>query len=410
MPEGSQPSPRGDAPCAEGRSQPRYPADVAVVTADGREFILLGTAHISRESADLACELIEREQPDCVCLEIDRQRYAALAERQRFEALDLKEIIRRRQLSPLIINLLLASYQRQLGARLGVLPGTEFLEAARAAEARGVPVVLCDRDVRITLRRAWGALSAWRKCMLVGSLIGALFARSEPTEDDLRTLRQQDVVSKLMHELASAFPALKAVLVDERDTYLTEKMRRAEGRRVLAVVGAGHVAGMRQALAEARPADLDRLETIPPVSPLWKWVGWGVPVLILGALAVIGWRKGAAAASDNLLFWTLVNGIPSMVGALLAWGHPATVVTAFAAAPFTSLTPVIGAGYVAAFVQAYCRPPRVHEFQNVTRDVTLPWRWWRNRLLRVFLVFLLTTLGSTAGTLVGGARILANLF
>jgi pheromone shutdown-related protein TraB len=393
------------------QTSPAYPSsDVSRVVVDGREFIVVGTAHISRESADLVREVIESERPDAVCIELDPDRYRALSERDRFESLDLKQVIRNKQLSTLILNLILASYQRQLGVQLGVMPGTELLEAAHAAEELGLPISLCDRDVRITLRRAWGSLTLWRKILLLGEFIEVLFERPELNEDDLRQLRQQDVVSKVMQELGQAFPSLKEVLIDERDSFLAQKVMETPGRRLVAVVGAGHVEGIRKALVDGSPVDLQALSEIPPVSSLWKVFGWGIPALIVGSIVFIGWQKGAAAAGENALFWFLANGIPSFIGAILALGHPLTAFTAFVAAPFTSLTPLIGAGYVAAFAQTYFRPPFVRELRNVSADLSSPLQWWRNRLLRIFLVFLLTTLGSSLGTFVGGAKIVSNLF
>jgi pheromone shutdown-related protein TraB len=387
-----------------------HSSDVSRVEVDGREFIVVGTAHISRESADLVREVIESERPDAVCIELDRDRYRALSDRDRFESLDLKQVIRNKQLSTLILNLILASYQKQLGVQLGVMPGTELLEAANVAEQLGLPISLCDRDVRITLRRAWGSLSFWRKILLLGEFVGVLFERPELNEDDLRELRQQDVVSKVMQELGETFPALKKVLIDERDSFLAQKVIETPGKKLVAVVGAGHVEGIRRALVGGSPVDLQELSEIPPMSVLWKVFGWGIPVLILGSIAFIGWRKGPAAAGDSALFWFFANGIPSLVGAILALAHPLTALTAFVAAPFTSLTPLIGAGYVAAFAQTYFRPPFVRELRTVSADLSSPLQWWRNRLLRIFLVFLLTTLGSALGTFVGGAKIVSNVF
>ncbi len=370
----------------------------------------MGTAHISRESVELVREVIEKEEPDCVCIELDDRRYEALSREQRFESLDLKQVIRAKQLATLMLNLVLASYQKHLGLQLGIQPGTELLEAARAAEERGIPVALCDRDIRVTLRRAWRSLPFFRKLLLLSTFLGGIFEKPELTEEDLRELRQQDVMSRLMQELGQAFPGLKTVLIDERDAYLTERIKQASGERIVAVVGAGHVEGMRRALAEDHRADLEELCVIPPITPAWKWVGWGIPTLILGSLLLIGLRQGAAAAGENLLFWILANGVPSAVGAVLALAHPATIAAAFLAAPITSLTPVIGAGYVTAFVQAYLKPPLVSELKEVSRDIGSVAGWWRNRLLRIFLVFLFTTFGSILGTWVGGAEIVSNLF
>ena len=381
-----------------------------MVALEGREFVLVGTAHISRESVDLVRRVIEREEPDCVCIELDSRRYQALSQQRRFESLDLKQVIRSQQLATLMFNLLLAAYQRHLGLELGIEPGSELLEAARTAEERGIPVALCDRDIRVTLRRAWRSLSWFRKLLLLSSLLEVLFEKPELTEEDLRELRQQDVMTKLMQELGEAFPGLKTVLIDERDAFLGERIKRTPGQRLVAVVGAGHVEGIRRALTLGRGADLEALDTIPPVSPIWKWVGWGIPALILGSLVLIGVRQGASAAGASLLFWILVSGTSSAVGAALALAHPATIAAAFFAAPITALSPLIGVGHVTAFVQAYLKPPLVSEFKELSRDVGSLGGWWRSRLLRIFLVFLLSTFGGILGNWVGGAEIVSNLF
>lgn len=384
--------------------------DIDTIVVDGRTFFLIGTAHISRESADLVRQVIDQEKPDRVCLELDEKRLAALRHPDAFAALDLKHIIRTQQLASMFLNLILASYQKRLGGKIGVLPGAELLEAAKAADERNIPISLCDRDVRVTLRRAWTTMPWWRKFYLLSALIGSVFERNELDEDGLRELRQQDVTTKLIEELGKEFPSIKRVLIDERDTYLAHKIRTSPGERVVAVVGAGHRAGVRQKLAEGGDVDLAPLDVIPPVSPAWKWVGWGIPALILGSIGYIGWSKGLAAAGHNLLYWIVANGVPSFIGAVVALAHPLTAVGAFVAAPVTSLTPVIGVGYVAAFLQAYLCPPLVREFQTVGDDIVSVRSWWSNRLLRILLVFIFTTLGSMLGTFVGGAEIVSNLF
>lgn len=387
-----------------------YSSDVHTVQVDGREFIVIGTAHISQESADLVRQVIEQEHPDYVCVELDEQRYKTLLEQRRWESLDLKEIIRRQQLATLLVNLLLASYQKKLGSKLGVMPGVELLEATKVAHELGVPISLCDRDVRITLRRSWGMMSWWEKMKLVGSFGFVAFESPEISEEMLAEIRQKDVVSEMMNELGQAMPVLKTVLLDERDSYLAQKIRQTEGNKLVAVVGAGHVEGILEALVNQPDRDLSEFEQIPPASPLWKVVGWGIPAIILAAIGYIGFTQGAQAAGDNLLYWILANGIPSSIGALIAFAHPVTIVAAFVAAPITSLTPVIGAGYVTAFVQAYFMPPIVKEFQTVADDVNEWRKWWQNRLLRILLVFILTGLGSMIGTYVGAYEIISNLF
>jgi pheromone shutdown-related protein TraB len=388
----------------------RYANDVHIVKVGDREFILVGTAHISQESVDLVREVIEREEPDRVCIELDAQRYKALSEEQRWEQLDLRQIIRTQQLTTLIANLLLASYQKRLGGQLGITPGRELLEAARVAEELDIPISLCDRDIRVTLRRAWSSLSLFRKSMLVSTFTVSAFESPEMSEEELRRIRQKDVLSELMEELGATMPDLKRTLIDERDRFLAQKIRDSAGQRIVAVVGAGHLTGMIEALQAGEETDLEEINTIPPVSPVWKWVGWGIPATIIGALAYIGFTKGGAAAGENALFWFLVNAIPAGIGGIIALAHPITIAAAFLSAPFTSLTPVIGAGCVAAGVQAYVQPPKVREFQRVGDDIASPGGWWRNRLLKIFLTFILTTLGSLAGTWVGGIEIVTNMF
>ncbi len=390
--------------------QRNYPADVRFFEVGDQEFILVGTAHISQESADLVREVIEQERPDAVCVELDSKRYKALSEQRKWESLDLKTIIREKQLTTLIVNLLLAAYQKKLGDKLGIMPGLELLEATKVAQEYDIPIFLCDRDVRITLRRAWYAMSFIEKLKLLSSGLVGIFEQQEFSEEELNRIRQQDVLSELMTELGNALPVLKTVLIDERDTYLTQKMKEAQGKKIVSVVGAGHVIGISQALKKNGKVDLTEIEQIPPLSAVWKWIGWGIPAVILGSIAYIGWTKGLAAASDNLLFWVLANGIPSSIGAVIAFAHPLTIISAFIAAPITSLTPVIGAGYVAAFVQAYYQPPIVKEFQTVIDDVSSLTKWWRNKLLRIFLVFVLTSLGSAIGTYVGAYEIISNIF
>lgn len=388
-----------------------YPADVHVVEKNGRQFIIVGTAHVSQESTDLVRRVIEQEQPDVVCVELDEQRYKTLSEQRKWENLDIKEIIRQRQLPTLLVNLLLASYQRRIGQKLGVMPGAELLEATRAAQEYGIPVALVDRDVRITLRRAWAAMSFWEKMnLLVGGIAGAAGAEEEITAEMVQEIKQSDVLNEMMQELGEAMPSLKTVLIDERDTYIAQKTRHARGEKVVAIVGAGHVNGIVETLRGKPDVDLNAIEQIPPPSPVGKILGWGIPLLILGAIVAIGVTQGAQAAGDNLLYWVLANGIPAAIGAAIALAHPMTILISFFGAPVTSLTPVIGAGYVAAFVQAYFTPPVVREFRTVSDDVTQWRKWWQNKLLRVLLVFILTTLGSLIGTYVGAAEIISNLF
>jgi pheromone shutdown protein TraB len=168
--------------------------------------------------------------------------------------------------------------------------------------------------------------------------------------------------------------------------------------------------GIQRVISNDNSDRMNEINTIPPVSKKWKIIGWSIPAAILLSLVAIGFRHGVSEAGSNALYWILANGIPSAIGAVFALAHPATIISAFAAAPITSLTPVIGAGYVCAFVQVMTKPPVVKEFESVSTDIATVRGWWQNKLLRIFLVFILTGLGSSIGTWVGGYRIFTNLF
>ncbi|MDA3785625.1 MAG: TraB/GumN family protein [Deltaproteobacteria bacterium] len=383
--------------------------DVHIIQLQERQIILVGTAHVSQKSVDLVQQVIAGERPDCVCVELDEKRYQSLSQKEQWQSLDIKQIIKQKQLSTLMINLTLASYQKKLGDQLGVVPGSELLEATRSAERFAIPVALCDRDVRVTLRRAWKKTSFFKKGYLLASLLASLFDSTKLSEEKLSELKESDALSELLAEMGEALPEIKQVLIDERDTFLSEKIKAASGQKIVAVVGAGHVAGLKKALLEDRSAQMEEINTIPSLSSAWKIVGWLIPALILGSIAYIGFAKGGQAAGANALYWILANGIPASIGALIGLAHPATILTAFVAAPITSLTPVIGAGYVCAFVQAMMRPPLVREFETVMTDMATLGGWWRNNLLKVFLAFLLPAVGSMIGTWIGGYEIISNL-
>ena len=388
----------------------KYGSDVVELSLNGKEYFLIGTAHISKESAELVRNVIESEKPDVVCVELDEKRYRSLNEKKKWEELDLKNVIKEKQLSTLLINILLASYQKKLGEKLGVNPGVELLEATNVAKELDIPIELCDRDVRVTLRRAWASMSLWQKLKFLSAGLAGTMEKEELSEEKLKELRNKDILNEMMSELGKVMPTVKTVLIDERDKYLGQKITEAEGNKIVAVVGAGHLQGMVEKIKSGKQHDLSEYDKIPPVSPLWKAFGYALPVLIIGAIAYIGITQGSKAASDNAIFWILANGIPSSLGAAIALAHPVTILVTFLAAPLTSLTPVIGAGYVAAFVQLMLVPPKVKEFKTVSTDILKAGNWWKNRLLRILLVFILASLGSALGTYVGMFEIVKNVF
>ena len=377
-------------------------ADICrIKIADDKEFVLVGTAHISQESKDLVTQAIQEESPDTVCVELDEGRLKSLEDPDRWKKTDLKKIIREHQLGTLIANLVLGSYQKRMGLSTGVRPGAELYGAVLSARSAGIPIVLADRDIKVTLRRTWSCTPWYRKFSLIASLFASLFDKTEISEEELKRIRERDSLSAMMEEFGKTFPEVKSVLIDERDQYLASRIRHASGKKVLAVVGAGHIQGIRKILEENKPLpEESTLCQIMPSSPVFKILGWTITVAIIASIVGVGIHSGLEKAGEVTLNWFLYTGGGAMLGSIIAGAHPLAVLTALIVAPFTGLTPLIGVGFFFFFLQAYLRPPRVAEFEIVSGDIWKISRWWKNRVTRVILCFLLPGFPAIIGKII----------
>jgi pheromone shutdown-related protein TraB len=381
---------------------PEFSANVHTLPLGERTLYLVGTAHISARSADEVREVIARVRPDAVCVELDEARRKALADREAWREMDLVQIVRRKQASMLLAHLILASFQRRLGEQLGIRPGAEMVAAMEAAQAAGAELVLADREIQITLRRTWGALRWWDKVRLAGQLVFTVIASPHISEEEIEALKEQDMLSQVMERFARAFPRVHAPLIAERDIYLAEKIRTAPGRTVVAVVGAGHVAGILERLrAGGPPAELAPLLTLPPRGRVLWSLQWVVPLLVFGLIGYGFFAVDASVSLQMVQVWVLANGLLAALGALLALAHPLTILCAFVAAPITSLNPMIAAGWVAGLCEAALRRPRVRDFESLPNDIGTVRGFWRNGITRILLVVALANLGSSIGTFVG---------
>lgn len=369
---------------------------------DGREIVLIGTAHVSRESVETVRRVIEEEAPETVCVELDAQRLQALRDENRWRALNLVQIIRKGQGPLLLANLVLASFQKRMGLQTGVKPGAELVAAVLAAEERGVAVELVDRDLRTTLLRAWRLTGWWKRLNLIAALIASMFENQKVDEAELARLRQSDTLTALLDEMGDQLPVVKKILVDERDLYMAHFIRLAPGRKIVAVVGAAHVPGISRRLQEeaSRPEDIEKISAIPGKTRLSRAVPWLLPAGIVALFIAGFFFSDSQHLADAAIAWILATGLLSALGTLLAFGHPLTVVTAFVAAPITTLHPAIGAGMVTGLVQALLAAPTVRDLECVADDMVSVRGWWGNRLTRVLLVFFFSSLGASAGTLV----------
>ena len=393
--------PGGDfvVPEEDKQEPPEWEKDVVRVERNGREFVLVGTAHISQESVDTVREVIRHEEPDRVCVELDEERYRALRREQKFEDLDLLQVIKEGKLTFLLARLALTAFQKRMGDSTGVTPGAEMAAAADTAEEMGVPVVLADRNIRTTLLRAWRLTPWYRRAELAAMLFLSLFQTEDVSEQDLSDLKQGDMISEILDELADVMPELKEVLVDERDLYMAKSIQDTPGDKVVAIVGAAHREGIARWLEhDIDPDIVEPIDVVPEKSTLSELIPWILPAIVIGLFAYGFMYGDTQQLQTAATAWVLANGILSAVGAIAALAHPVTVIVAFVAAPLTSLNPTIGAGMVTAFTQTVVAAPKVRDLHTIGEDLTEWTGWWTNRVGRVLLVFIFSSVGSAIGT------------
>ncbi len=378
---------------------------------------LLGTAHVSRASADKVAELLGDQglEVDAVAVELCRSRVESMTDPDALARLDLFAVIRQKRVYMVAASLALGAYQQRLADQFGIEPGAEQRMALRLAEARRLPVLLIDREVGTTLRRASHNLGFFQRINLFTGLLAGLISRDKVTEEDVEQLKQGDILETAFAEFAQDRAELFAPLIAERDRYMAARLRQEADehgyQHILAVVGAGHLKGLSEQLASDQGrADeiLASLDQVPPPSRFWRFFPWLLVTLILGVF-VYGFTRSPELGWEMVADWVLINGGLSALGAALAGAHPLTVIGAFCAAPLTSLNPTIGAGMVAGGIELSLRRPSVGDFSRLRDEVTSLRGWWQNRVSRVLLVFIFSTLGSALGTYLAGFRIIDRL-
>lgn len=384
-----------------------------VLRVGDAEVTLIGTAHVSAHSVAEVRDVIERERPEVVCVELDQQRHDALTQESAFRNLDIFKVIREGKALYLLAHLGLAAYQRRMGAALGVKPGAELLAAVEAARAVGAKVELVDRDINITLKRTWANVGLWKRSLLLSSLLVGFGddKDGEPvTRESIEKLKEQRALSEMLSELSKAMPEVKGPLIDERDQYLADGIHRAAGapaadaprpapRKVVAVVGAAHVPGIVRQWGQ--PVDRAALEKLPPPSMLWTAVKWLIPILFLVAL-VWGWRSsGRHSLAEMMLAWIAPTSIGAGLCTLLGGGHLLTILTAVIAAPIAAIHPLIGTAMFTGLVEAWLRRPSVADCERLPDDIQSFRGFWRNPVTRILLIAVLSGIGTAVGFWVG---------
>ena len=371
---------------------------VDTLSVNGKQIILIGTAHVSRQSARLVEDIIREQTPDTVCVELCQTRLSSLKDSDRWRNMDIVKVIKEKKALLLFMNLLLASFQKKMADKFGIKPGQEMINAIKTGEELNTRIVPSDREIQITLSRLWRGMGLWEKLRLMVSLVFSFGASDDIEEEDIEKMKQEDILQTLLADVKKTHPIIEKVLIHERDQFLAEKIRSAPGEKIVAVVGAAHAPGIKKILMGKETIDLDELNTIPPAGKAGKILKWTIPVLILVLFAAGFLMEGKNAGADMIWIWIAANGLFAGLGALLALAHPLTILSSIIAAPLTSLNPMIAAGWVSGLVEAFARKPKVKDLESIPEDIVSIKGFWHNNVTRILLVVVFTNLGSAIGT------------
>lgn len=392
---------------APGVEVPPLPASVTELVHGGTTYYLVGTAHVSQRSVDEVRAVIAQIEPDVVCVELDKARHEALTKDSAFRDLDVFKVVREGRGLYLLAHLALSSYQRRIGATLGVKPGAELLAATEAAKARAIPVELIDRDINITLKRTWRNLGLWKRSQLLTSLVVGWEDDDDkeeaprPIGEQIEELKEPEALSQMLAKLGAKVPEIKGPLIDERDQYLASRLVEAGAgkKKVVAVVGAAHVPGMVPQIGQS--IDRAKLDAIPPPSLVWTIIKWLVPLLFIAAL-IYGWKWSESSSfAELMLAWILPTSIGAGGLTLLAGGSPFSVLSALLVAPIAAIHPLLGTGMVVGVVEAWRRKPSVADCERLPEDIQSLRGFWKNPVTRILLIAVASGIGTAVGFWIG---------
>jgi pheromone shutdown-related protein TraB len=372
----------------------------------GKEIILIATAHVSKESAELVKQVIEEEKPDSICIELDEERYKNIQNPKAWENTDIVQVIKSHRVGFLVANLILGSYQKKLAKKLDTPVGGEMLQGIKSANETGANLVLSDRSIQTTFLRIWRKLSLWEKLKLFVSLIFTMEDDTEISDQDLQELLKEDILESMMSGMRKQFPIIGQILISERDQYLAYKIKNAPGEKVVAILGAAHVPGVKKEIFLSQ--DMAEISSLPPKRRMSKLVGWVIPAAIVG-LIVYAFFLNVQTGMQQLSSWVLWTGALAALFTALSLGHPLSILTSFVAAPITTLHPMLACGWFAGLVEATIKKPTVQDVQNVQTDILSIKGVFRNRFLKTILVVTMANIGGSIGTFIGGMDIIKNL-
>ena len=384
-----------------------------VLTLNGRTITLIGTAHISQDSINEVTEAIKTQKPDCVAIELDQKRCDSIKNPDSWRQLDIIKVLKRGEGFLLLANLVLASFQKRMGQNVGVRPGDEMVAAMKVAEELNIPTTMVDRPIQTTLRRAWAKNSLWGKCKLLSAMVSSAFTSEKISSEEIEELKNNSEMDSMMKELSDYMPTVKEVLIDERDKYLASHIWESKGTNIIAVLGAGHLPGVQAYLekiaAGQESTDTTEIANIPKKTLGSKIKGWIIPAIIIILIGLGFYFGGKNKGTELVLSWVLWNGALSAIGSIIAAAHPLTILVSFIGAPITSLCPFVGVGFLTGITQAFICKPKVKDIEDLSTDAGSLKGFYKNRVLKVLMVFILSSLGSSIGTFVSGADIISKL-
>lgn len=380
--------------------------NIDTLTIEGREIVLVGTAHVSANSVELVEQVIRERKPDSVAIELCEGRYKNLKDPDSWRNTDLVAIIRQGRAYVLMAQLLLSSFQRRLGDKLKIKPGAEMMAAAKAAEQQGAAIHLADRDITTTLKRAWRSLGLKGIFKLSYSLLLSFVEKPpEITEAEIERLKSSDVLEEVLREFSQIFPEVRSALIDERDQFLAQKIREAPGSKIVAVVGAAHVPGIKRHITTT--TDISALSTVPPKGVLSKLLSWIIPVLVVGGMGFALIDSGTATFAEMFKTWFWITGLAGAIGAALVLAHPLTIIAGFISAPWAAINPFIAAGWITGLVEAMIRKPRVKDLETIAQDITSLRGLFTNRVSRTLLIVAVTNLCVMAGMVIATTEVIS---
>lgn len=380
--------------------------NVDKICLDDREIYLVGTAHVSAQSVELVENTISQVAPDAVAIELCEGRLRSMKDPDRWKNTNIATVVREGRAHVLLTQLLLAAYQRKLGLKLKIKPGAEMLAAVTSAEHLDIPVSLADREVGVTLRRAMASLGIIGLFRIAyAGLLGMTQKPQEVTEEEIERLKNADALEEVLREFGALLPDLRRTLIDERDVYLAQKIREVEGRRIVAVVGAAHVPGIKKHIHTA--SDIGPLTVVPPKSLMLRIIGWSIPGLIVAGFVYGLATSGAETFTRMLTTWFWITGIAGALGAAVVRAHPLTVLASFVAAPIAALHPLLATGWISGLVEAVVRKPRVRDLETIMEDMSSIRGMLTNRVSRTLLIVASTNLFVMAGMVLGARELLS---